>query len=328
MKKNYILKKIRSGLFLLPLLSFSLANGAPLVYEGFNYGGSSGAIGGTTSNALGLTGSYTTLTGTAGSGNLQTATYNSTGLTFAGYQSTGGSLTMSLAPKLDSTKEYVMSHVSFDTTATGDIYHSFLANVGVNTMSSGFAGTEIRSQTTSSVHQTSTKDFASMTVAPNRSGSSGTIPSIGYKADATTSGGSVDLGSTYLYISKYTNVGGAGGGTASLWVLNNAGYVDWQANGGNEGDLGTYASFTATDTQTDTILFGTDRSMRLSAQEFSLNFNSSPSNYSLSGDLTTTYDEIRYGTSLGDVVVIPEPGTGLLLLVGLISSLIIHRKKS
>ncbi|MDF3131201.1 hypothetical protein P0Y35_18475 [Kiritimatiellaeota bacterium B1221] len=329
MKKCSFPKICFSWFVLLPLLAAGVASGAPLVYEGFNYGGSSGAIDGTVTNALGLTGSYSTANGTSGNENVQTATYNSTGLTFAGYQSSGGSLTMSVAPRIDSTKEYVISHVEFDTTATGDIYHSFLANVGVNTMSSGSAGTEIRSQTTSTVTSSATKSGASMTVAPNRSGSSGTLPRVGYEADVNNAGGSsVDLGSTYLYISKYTNVGGAGGGTATLWVLDNASFVDWQNNGGLEASLGTYADFTSTDSKSNTIIFGTDRSLRLTAQEYSLNFNSGPTNYSLNGELTTTYDEIRYGTSLNDIIAIPEAGTGVLVIVGWVSCLVLRRRNS
>ncbi|WFB37657.1 hypothetical protein P3T73_07780 [Kiritimatiellota bacterium B12222] len=327
MNKINLSKSFCACLVLMPLLAGGVASGAPLVYEGFNYGGSSGAMDGITTNALGLTGDYATSTGTSGNGNVQTATYNSTSLSFTGYQSSGGSLTMSLAPEIDNTKEYVLTSVGFDSTATGDIYHSFLANIGANTMSNGSAGTEIRSQTTSNVNSSATKVGASMTVAPNRAGSSGNRPSVGYEADTSSGNGLVDVGSTYLYISKFTNVGGVGG-TASLWVFDNAGFVAWQNGGGLEADMGTHASFTSTDTRAAAnILFNSNNSMRLSATEFSLNYNTGASNYSLSGELTTTYDEIRYGTSLNDVIAIPEASTGALVILGMMAFFGLSRKK-
>jgi hypothetical protein len=309
------------------LILCSIAHSSTLAYEGFNYGDTSQDIGGQAvgNGAYGFSGNYTTVTGTSGNSNVQTSTYNSTGLSFSGYQTTGGSLTLSVAPTIDETKEYVYSYINFDTTATGTVYQSFLANVSVNTMSSGSAGTQIRSQSNASL---TGKTDSGMTVEPVALGLSGSKPKIGYDADTQFAGGSsVTLGTTYLYIAKYTNVGETGGGTASLWVLDNVSFLDWQSNGGLEADLDLYADFTSTDTASSTISLSDSESMRLTATEFSVDYNTGATSYSVSGELTTTYDEIRYGTSLSDIIVIPEPSAYSLILSGLTLGMVMIRRR-
>lgn len=68
---------------------------------------------------------------------------------------------------------------------------------------------------------------------------------MGYGEGTTAAdSGTLSLDVTYLVLARFTNVGGAGGGTADQFVFTLADYDSWFAAGGLEGDLGTYATIT------------------------------------------------------------------------------------
>tara|TARA_R100000027_G_scaffold67699_1_gene67928 strand:- start:8485 stop:9489 length:1005 start_codon:yes stop_codon:yes gene_type:complete len=299
-----------------------------LVYEGFNYGESSMNIDGVSvgGGATGLTGSYSTSTGTSGNGNVQTSIYNSSGLTFSNLSTTGGALTQTVSPTIDSTKEYTYSHAAINTSGTGTIYNSMLVRVDSNALSNPTLGqnpsnsgvSDMRIQSTSSL---TGNGNGSMVTNAKRSNQGSQKPGTSYTANGFIGGsGTISLAETYLFITKYTNVGGVDGGDATLWVFDETGFDTWQANGGLEGDLSTYAFMETTNTSSTAIAFDATKSMRFSTGEFSVDFNSGADNYDNVGTIGATYDEVRYGTSLGDVIsAIPEPsqfalGFGFLAL--------------
>jgi len=133
-----------------------------------------------------------------------------------------------------------------------------------------------------------------------------TTVSVGYGSTvptATNGTASLTLNTTYIIISKFTNVGlslSAGtSGVAKLWALTSAQYASFLSSGGDETALnGT--SVTATATQT--VTSGT------------FTFSSSDA----FGIVTVTdvgvIDELRFGSALADVTPIPEPETTTLLL--------------
>ncbi|WPJ95185.1 hypothetical protein SH580_17320 [Coraliomargarita algicola] len=314
-------------------LAASTASADLLVYEGFNYGGSDTAINGIAvgGGAVGLTGSYATATGTSGSGNTQASTYLATGLSFSNLSTTGGSLQQSVIPKIDLTKEYVYSSVALDTSATGDIYGSMLVNIATSELtlggdSSNSGISDLRVQDSSNLTGNAN---SSMLTTAKRASQAGVKAGASYTANGPISGSNaINTNQTYLFITRYTNVGLAGGGTANLWVLDETQYDLWQADGGSEIDLATYALMETSNSGTDTIAFDATKSIRVGTGEFNLDFNSGSANYSNLGELTVTYDEIRYGSTLGDVVVVvPESSQYSLILGALLACFVGARRR-
>ncbi|MDF3131198.1 PEP-CTERM sorting domain-containing protein [Kiritimatiellaeota bacterium B1221] len=330
-------KRSKTFLLTLPLISLfnaQLLQASTLVYEGFNYGGSDGAIHGQAigGGAFGLSGSYTTVTqGLDGpSGNTLTSNYISSGLSLSNISTTGGALETSIVTNRAEVKEGLYSHASLSlgSAATGTIYRTMLGRISENTFAVGNPFAEARIQSSASITGNSN---GSMGVAP-KGNFSGTRPSIGYDGSTSHSGSSLALDTTYLFVSKYTNVGSAGGGTASLWILNESDYDAWQLSGGTEGTIEANATVTASKTDPSQIDFDNTKSLRFASGDFSVDFNSGSTAYSSNGELTVIYDEIRFGTSLNDVVVvtIPEPSTLSMLLLsgcGLLSLWRIRRKR-
>ncbi|WFB37654.1 PEP-CTERM sorting domain-containing protein [Kiritimatiellota bacterium B12222] len=307
---------IQTFLVTLPILSVFVSQplqATTLVYEGFNYGDSDGAIHGQAvgGGAIGLNGSYTTKTDASGHA---TATYRSTGLSFTGLPTSGGALEMSVTASLDNTKEYALTHVPFTATATGDIYQSVLVNISANSISGGYGDSLIRNQDTANMQSNGN---GAMSVYANKP--SNDTPAVGYDSSTSNTGLGLTLDTTYILINKFTNVGDAGGGKASLWIMDNDSYSDWMSLGnGLEANLNTYADTSASRSSSNQIDFDTSRSLRISVGDFYVDYNSTSSNYNGAGELTVIYDELRYGTTLESITVIPEPSTfSLLLLSGL-----------
>ncbi|MBC2602849.1 hypothetical protein [Puniceicoccus vermicola] len=333
--KTTLLKKT-SAIITFSILGPAFANANLFVYEGFNYGGSSMDINGVSvgGGALGLSGAYSTSTGTSGNGNVQASTYNPTGLEFSNIQTTGGSLYQNVSPTILQDKEYVYSHASFDTVATGTVYQSMLARVDSNNLANATLGkdpsnsgiSDLRAQDTSDIIGNGNGYMSAQTKRPNQGG-----VKVGayYSANGSISGsGSINLSEVYLFVSRYTNVGGAGGGEANMWVFNETSYDSWQANGGLESDMNTYALISTSNSSTDTITLSDSQSMRIATAEFSVDFNSGADNYDNTGEISTSYDEIRFGSSLGDVIsTIPEPSQYSLIAGILFMSLAVLRRR-
>ena len=108
-------------------------------------------------------------------------------------------------------------------------------------------------------------------------------------------------GTVYLVVAKWTNVGGTGGGTGTVWAFTEPQYGGWQAGGGAETSMTAYASFALTHTKTTQAVF--TNFVQFYAREGSM--------LATTGTLSATYDEVRFGTSLRDVIAKP-PGLAVM----------------
>ncbi|GHC05652.1 hypothetical protein [Cerasicoccus arenae] len=317
------------------LLTSPAAHAVSLVYEGFNYGGSTIPINGVAvgGGATGLSGSYATVTGTSGNDNVQSSNYVPTGLTFSNLATTGGSLFQSVQPKIDNVKEYAYTHIPLSTTATGDIYQTMLVNVSASALVNPTLGqdpsnsgvSELRLQDTSNLTGNAS---GSMAEAVKRASQTGIKSGSQYIVNGPISGSqAISLNQNYLMVNSFSNVGLAGGGTANTWMFDEVSFDNWQSNGGLEVDLDTYALFSTSNSSSSTIVFDSTKSMRISTSEFSIDFNSGATSYDNIGELTVTYDEVRYGTTLGDVVVVPEPSAYALAVGCIVLAVIVRRRR-
>ncbi|WFB37554.1 PEP-CTERM sorting domain-containing protein [Kiritimatiellota bacterium B12222] len=272
---------------------------ALLVHEGFNYTlADNTPINGTSTTATGLSGDYSASnsSGTA----VAVSNYRTAGLSFGSsfFATTGGSLNQRAAK---SGVSYVGA--ALDTASmSGELWGSYLFNFealnSVNTTG------QVRLNAT----ETGGSGSSWFNVASDISGS-GQHSQISYNGSDYSSQSSFAYseGTTYLLVSKFTNVGssltGGDPGVASLWMFTQSNYEAWVAGGGDEASLTASADGFASKTATSGS-YEFDDYLQLA-------FYSTASN---SSSLYT--DEIRYGTTLGDVVAVPEPSTLLMLLGG------------
>ena len=138
-----------------------------------------------------------------------------------------------------------------------------------------------------------------------------------YGGDTSTSSADANVknGTTLLYVVKWPDMGAATGADARGWALSASEYDSMVANGGvSEANLDTYAgiqlsnSFSADETMAGNV------SMQIVPMGRN---NSTPSFY---------VDELRLGTTVNDVVAIPEPATlGVVVLFG--GGLVLLRRK-
>ncbi|WFB35958.1 PEP-CTERM sorting domain-containing protein [Kiritimatiellota bacterium B12222] len=277
-----------------------------LVYESFNYTGSvadNAIMNGVESNATGVSGSYS-----RGGSDFK---YSTTGLSFSPNFSTpsGGSVYLNI-----SNSQYGILKVGLDAeTVSGDLYHSFLFRSSLLTATGNNNGTFSRIA------------GDKLSVSPKSKVAEGI--GIGYNGSANETADNDLLleNTTYLMLSKFTHVGStlsAGTpGTATVWALTASEYDNWlSAGGGLEANLSTYTDRWTTQTLTEGTFNVTDSSiLELASTTTGLG----------SGSLYVTYDELRFGTTLSDVVLIPEPSSLLLLsLAGAVALVATRRKQT
>lgn len=282
-----------------------------LVYEGFN-GYSSGQLAGqnTSANSVGLTGTVTALGADA-----TVYTYNSTGLTFGNMQVSGGSATYH-------SNSGIASGLSFaynGATQTGvTLYSSYLINFNTAQNTPSVASLRANSTLTSTGPTAYFQSVADTTA--------GTTPGNGYplgNSVDSASIGTLNTGVTYLVIGAFTNVGVSLSlgtqGIGTTYVLSASQYSWFQENGGftiaalNAATVGTgdgnVTSRIGSVAISGTYTFASGNAIQASMGNAGVN-------------QTLTFDELHFGTSLGDVVAIPEPSafwtaciaSGLLLM--------------
>jgi|GEM_PF-1647925 len=278
------------------LISLLPAQGALLVYEGFNYAQADNtSIDGTATNATGLSGNYAVSNSGAAVSN-----YRTSGLSFGSsfFASSGGALNQRANNGGTSYAGATLNTAS----VSGDLWGSYLFNYDAVTSSQTTGQVRLNESATAN---SSTDWFgvsSDITTTTRR-------PAITYDGSTTEQASATyTAGTTYLLLSKYTNVGAslsAGTpGEASLWLFSQSNYEDWAADGGTEAGLDTFADATATAIATS----GT----------FDFNQSLQSAFYSAGSTSSSAYtDEIRYGTTLGDVAAIPEPATVLMLFTGM-----------
>jgi hypothetical protein len=277
---------------------------ALLVYEGFN-GYTVGNISGqATVNTTGLQGNWAA--GNVGGG---TATYTASGLSF-------GSNFLSVAGgALNTTTNYSgatstgLASVRLSTSTTGVLWNSYLVNYSEISLAGG--GSAMVGLGASGASPDRFRSYMTTnTVAADKLVNASYDSVVG-----TTQKFNFNINTTYLMLSSYTNVGSAlsagSPGVATTWVFTLAGYDAWVAAGSNEtgaNGLNTFASAKATDSvSSSTYLFDNNSYVTLRSN--------APNTNGFGVD--AIYDEVRYGTTLGDVVsVVPEPSVSLLFGAG------------
>ena len=318
---------MRMAVMKIPYFLFSLvailsglathAHGALLVYEGFNYSGSvsnGASMGGVTSSALGLTGNYAVT-----NSNSASSVYNTSGLSFGSnfYSSTGGAL-QGNGPVGGSAIAGVAINA---TSGSSTLWNSYLFNFSSLASNVDGSAVSILRLNTSAGGTGTTSWFSA-----NPEASNGALakPGVAYDSTVTNYTGAFTLATntTYLAVARYTNVGTAlsagSPGTASLWIFTQSGYDNWVTNGASEANLSVYASATVSDSATTgTFSFSSGSFLQLGTYGGTIGIDGTPQN------LRT--DEIRFGTTLYDVVV-PEPSISLLVL-GAGGFLLIFRKR-
>jgi len=132
-----------------------------------------------------------------------------------------------------------------------------------------------------------------------------------------------------MAISIFENVGTAlsaeNQGEASVYVLNEDQFEDFVANGRSEINLtgrstgsgsNQVTSFTTDTVTSGTYTFANGNFMGLASYS-----------YPFSVTLEGTYDELRWGTDLDSVTVIPEPSTLVLMGLSLLGLALYRRKR-
>jgi hypothetical protein len=279
----------------------STASADPIVYEGFNYGGTAAPMAGkaVSSSAIGLSGTYAALlTGSA------TANYVPTGLAFSPYFfiPQGGAVVLLCTPSDANLNEGAALGIPLNAgTLTGTVYASCLVNLGSNNMSADTDSIGVRFASA----QTSGSSIR-MAICP-KDANTGTNIVVQY-ADANsgqigTSGTLTPaVNTTYLLIAKWTNVGSAGGGTATMWILTSSNYKSWVISGsGKESNLSAYATGVTQQSSTTQITFDSNTFLQFYVSEGATNNT---------GVLTGTFAELRIAPDLASVAV-RNPKIGL-----------------
>jgi hypothetical protein len=298
---------------------------ALLVYEGFS-GYTVGNINGQAVSGTGLDGNWT-VTNAVGSGSVSSV-FQSSGLSFGSNfaTSSGGSL-LSTSVYNNGLNAFSTATAGLNTSATGTIWSSYLINW--NTISAANGGSTIQG-----IGSLASPPDNSTVMLRNQMVSNTTVTNrqigVGYDQTATLSGNTsltTGAGNTYLYISKYTNVGlplSAGSpGVATTWLLTQsqydtiyntgvAGITEAKLNAGVVTQKVTDASVTS-----GTYLFDDTRFLTLRSDAPDQN------NF----QTAAVFDELRYGTTLDDVTVIPEPSATALLFGAGMSALLFRRKR-
>ena len=274
--------------------SVGISHATTLVYESFS-GYAVGNMNGQTVTGSGLSGSYAV--GGAGS-----ITYSSTGLTFSDLAVTGGSIN-----NVNGGGSFIGASLSGS--ATGTIYASYLVNFSAapNATTTTAAQIGLNSNATNGG---GTRYFNVMADSP----AAGVVsPGLGYNFGATgeTAANALVANTTFMVLAEINNVGTAlSAGTTgygTVWVLNEAQFNSFKLGGFttdelNAASVGTGGSevwsryTTAVPVASGTYAF-TGAALQLSLTPLSTS--------------TSTMDEIRWGTTLEDVMptTVPEPGS-------------------
>lgn len=268
------------------LAGLSLAvRAAPVVYEPFDY--TAGALAGNGTGTTGLDGNWT-------SGGTNEYQVEGTGLSFTNLSTTGGAADRSSAnngaySQVGITNAAQTSLLADDST----IYFSFLVGYGnnseVNDNSTFYLGTsDAPSATAAPVTTTSGSGFGFALDGPGAADNSRPLR-----------GFTMDGGTTTLSAS---DIGVIANGTSGTLMI--AGQIDWAANGSND----TLTLWNVADPAAG--LGGTSISMTADFDQSTFDTLTIASRQN-----NTPLDEIRFGTSLADVAVVPEPSS--LALIGL-----------
>ncbi|WP_166442900.1 PEP-CTERM sorting domain-containing protein [Phragmitibacter flavus] len=296
------------------VLVLGQAEAALLVYEGFDGYGAAGAVIGTpvpNANTLGLD---------------KTIAYratnwrNAAGLTFGALQTSGGAVAYDAANATYlSTKLDLNGNPGTTSSFTGTLYGSYLVNI--TSVGSDLGGNGVQTRVSEAFNSSLNSHFFSDADTRNATSLN---PAVGYGGTVTTTNSPLVASTTYLMISRFTNVGttlgGGVTGVGSLFVLTEAQFANmllqpnWELYLDNPSTtVGTGAGqiYGRANTAATTTAFN--------------GFNDDLYLHFLAV-ANGVFDEFRYGDSLVSVLPIPEPGRGLLMMIGL-SGVFLRRRR-
>lgn len=302
------LRRVVAGSTFGVLVATSPAQAALLVYEGYAGYGTSLVGVKPSSSTVGLNRSVD-----YGPATVSTYTVSPTSLPFSqSFYTQPGSLgTTSTSAGI------AAAQLSLAASHTGTLYHSYLVRFGGHSTASGEGS---QSRVSNDQSTTTTRLIAD---ADTRQGSL-TTQGIGYGSSVETGGVELPVNTTYLMIAKWTNVGttlsaGTPGGR-SLYALTSDQFDSFWAAGATE----SYLDNTAIGSGANAI---TSRIIGANATSGSVAFNSGSYTHFVTVGHAVAFDELRYGTTLNDVI--PEPtSVGLLATVATVGLLWRRRRQS
>ncbi len=301
------LSKFTALLFAIPIA----ASGAPYVYDGFSSseytvaGSPVGVNGGT---GFGSAWSF----GSTGSG---ASTEIVGGLSLTGLVSTGNAVLVSANENGGTVTGTLGREFGNTTPANSDLWGSYLIQQTAQTVPNGFAGEFAISG--SKFQPGADRQF--FTNPKSSQGFDSTFNAdIGIYKDPTAQDLSFDLtlDNTFMVVMAFENINfGAFTGnttTATLWILNQA---DVTAIGSSVTRSALDANNRTTITGSVTPEFGTGGLVSANPFDF----------FAQQGSVI--FDEVRLGTTLADVYVVPEPSSILLSLGGLLAVSLLRRRR-
>jgi len=271
-----------------------------LLYEGFGYGLADNAnINGAAATGTGVQGNWTV---TNSGGGTASSLYKTGGLDFGSSFVTSGGGSLRLSATYGGTNTVSSATVNLSNTATGTIWGSYLANY--TTIGTANAGSFVAGVATAADGATSSlkSGVLSNALAADRKLANGYDTTVNAPTNFAFA-----TGTTYLFISRFTNVGSAlsvgSPGVGTTWALTLAQYESWLAGGATEVGLDSNFSAKISDTATTgTFTYDSNGYLVFRAD--------APDN---NGSATTLIiDEVRFGTTLADVYAVPEPSVSLL----------------
>lgn len=236
------------------------------------------------------------------------------GLTFNGIASSGGALSLGASTRLSGATLSLTSNL----TAGSTLYTSYLVNLSA--YGTGDAGAVTRINPSS---RTTASGYFGNFVDSRGSNNAAVSYDTTFNANnPVASSSQLTLNQTFLLISTFSNVGGAGTGDATLYVLSEGQYANLRSIGG---DIGTYLSGTAIGTG-DTNIWASATQTGIASSTYTFASGNALQILNLGGT-TGTIDELRYGTTFADVLPIPEPSLALLSVTGLIAGTVRRKRR-
>lgn len=309
-KNHHFMKTPFSVVFIIAAITLQPASAAILIHETFVY--SSGAIGGQAANATGLSGNWTA-GGSLSNGSNATFNIAASSLGFAGhFAADGGSLVMANGGG-NYGEGAASATVGATLTGSSVLFSSSIMTLNIS--GSYFNDWAIEQRFNSAAdgnfNTTSGRNLVSSFGSGSSSNRKGGVSS--NNSEVTQATGTLSAGTKYLLVTSYA-VTGSDITNSTLYAFNESAYASYLANtsvGTAAADLGTYALFSLSDTDTT-----------------SLN-NFDFLQFSILGGPTGQVDDFRLGTQITDVVnVIPEPSTAALGLLGVLGILRRSRTRS
>lgn len=288
---------------------------AQVVSEDFS-GYTTGGIAGQNVQATGLTGTWS---GTTPGQSVNEVSLDN--LSFGSLQNGGGSLHIKAESSTGNANPVSTAHLNLASNMSGTVYSALLVNIAA------------RGSDANSFSQFAVADSGSTSVrlATTSDSYGSTFTSVAYAGTgATASTQTLELGTTYIVLSVYTNVGNeistGNPGTITSYYLTEAQFTHYKALsfagmdsasiGAGDSDVYSTISQSVAPSTPATYSIDSGNIIRFSLQE-------------QGGDTTMEayFDALRFGSSFDDVTPIPEPATLSWLGVVIIGCIALRRKQ-